>query len=149
MITNYAPYIETTIPAFDNKQIIVPFERNPAVPDNGYRLCLQVLEINSITPKFSLFADLPTKKGEPVIFTLPTDINLNAGQFYYLRLAYASGQNPGVFSSTAVSRYIGETPSIEFHEDTDINNQTLLTHIMNSDESILSIKFFIYISFVQ
>lgn len=108
----YAPYIEEVIPAFDSSKIIVPFERNPVVPDDAVAgLRIQIRNLNSTILVAAVETTGMPEKGQPAIFETPTG-NLRVGQWYNVQMAYIlKSEVVGAYSAEAVTKYIG-MPSI-------------------------------------
>lgn len=117
----YAPYIDGTIPAFDNTKIIVPFTPNKAVGEGAAAgMVLRVKEMNG-----SAIDDISTEdiQNNVAYFNLPT--GLIVGKYYKVQLAYkeTSDENPSslTYSSVGITKYIGNTSLSIVSEETSID----------------------------
>lgn len=142
LLDNYAPYLDTTIPAFDSEQIVVPFIDNPgATLYRNFRL--KIKNLNASDPIAILEGDLA--EDGIVVFNLkdsegkPKIDNLKPGQYYEVQLAYHF-ISTGLYSSAAITKYIG-TPVVDFYQGNyDINIGITVQYISDSNEPITDYK---------
>ena len=110
---DYAPYLEPTIPAFCFGKMNIPFEHNPAVSLSsvkGFKYCIKYL--NS-TDALSYSQEIESINSPIVTEGWPVGDFLIPGQSYQVQLAYYYADNTvGVYSSAAVAKYIGTSPSV-------------------------------------
>lgn len=106
----YPPVIEGTIPAFYGTTLVVPFSMNRAVAKSdikGFSLKIKTVQTNSFVKNLtSTNYDL-----SQVSFSIE-DVDLVAGQYYKLQLAYIANDSYstiGYYSTVGVIKYYGET----------------------------------------
>ena len=139
----YPPIIGDTIPGFTNVEVKIPFQQNPAVSINevkGFRLKVKNYnEPNEFTSLDSVnyTYNSETKTGE-VTFQWASKIPLT-GSYYKFQLAYKDNEEGELaYSSAAIGRCIGETPTLE------LNKENVYTYQGKYTTSLLSEPLYSY-----
>ena len=137
MAISYAPYIESTIPAF-GPVLKIPYQMNKAVNwDQVIYFVAKIMDVNN-----NLITYLTTEDKTKNVLSFSTNNSLKAEQYYKIQLAYAVDRTTEyadlTYSSIGIGKYFGNTnPSITMTPPTN-NIITVTYDPKTSNENLYS-----------
>lgn len=113
----YAPIIEPSIPAFSGSTLKVNFQHNIAVGNDigGIVATIKNYNSNEILNSITIEANTVDYVKGLAEFYLPKQLELIAGNFYKVQIAYQdlSLENFGPYSTVGITRWLGNNDTIE------------------------------------